>query len=111
MPRNVYQYLKWFCDPKNITPLTGDCLFMVSVLLVGFMGAYFNNVIIDNRVLNENPIFKMFMEADAFIKHLKENVSGHILLNDYQWLYDFKMLIRSNCHIIPDSLKYLRLPR
>lgn len=87
--------------------MAGICLFMVSVSLVSLMSAYFTNVIIDNRVLNENSIFKILTEANAFMKHLKENVSGHRLLNDYQWLHHFEMLILSNCHIVPDSLKYL----
>ena len=34
------------------------------------MGAYFNNVIIDNRILKENPRFKMVNEANSFTKHL-----------------------------------------
>jgi hypothetical protein len=38
----------------------------------------------------------------------RENISGHRLLNDYQWLHHLQMLIRSNCHIVPDTLKYLR---
>jgi hypothetical protein len=72
------------------------------------MSAYFNNVIVDNRVLNEKPMFKMVTEGDTFMKHLKKNVSSHRLLNDYQWLHHFQILIRSNCHIITDNLKNLR---
>lgn len=39
---------------------------MASLLLVDFMNVYFNNVITDNRALNENPMFKMVNEAYWF---------------------------------------------
>ncbi len=107
MLQKIYSFLKWCCAPKDVTYFTGFCLFIVSILLVAFMSAYFSRVIIDNRVLNENPMFKMVKEADAFMKDMYKNVSGNLLLNDYKWLNDFKMLIVSDCHIVPDSLKYL----
>ncbi len=43
---------------------------MVSFIRVCFMSAYFNNVIVDNRVLNENPTFKVVTEGDTFMIHL-----------------------------------------
>jgi len=77
MPRNIFHYLKWFCTPKNITCLTGFCILTVLILFVGIMSAYFNNVTIDNCVLNENPMFKMITEANAFMEDVHANVSGH----------------------------------
>ena len=107
MPRDIYSWFQWFCAPTDLTTFKGFCLFTVSIVLVGFMSVHFYAVIIDNRALNENPMFEMVKEADAFMKHLKANVSGHRLLNDYQWLNDLKMLIGSDCHIQSTSLKHL----
>ncbi|CAF3279056.1 unnamed protein product [Rotaria socialis] len=49
----------------------------------------------------------MAAEADAFMKDFEEKIAGHKLLIDYQWLNDFDNLVHSDCHIVPDTLKYL----
>ncbi|CAF5000873.1 unnamed protein product [Rotaria sp. Silwood1] len=50
----------------------------------------------------------MVNESGFFIKDLKQNVCGRQLIGDYKCLNHFETLIRTNCNIIPDSLKYLR---
>ncbi|CAF3475349.1 unnamed protein product [Rotaria socialis] len=107
MPGNIYRYLKWSSAPKDINSLTAICLFMVSLVPIWFMFVYYHSVIIENHAFNDDPMFRMVAEADAFVEHLHTNVSGNDLLNDYQWLKNFEMLVRSDCHIVPGSLKHL----
>ncbi|CAF3362978.1 unnamed protein product [Rotaria socialis] len=108
MPRLMIRFLKWFCAPTDTNFLVAIGLFFFIFLPFGFMCVCFNNVIIDYRALKDNPMYQIITEADDLMKDLKKNVSGHNLLNDYQWLHQFNLLIRTNCYIVPDSLKYLR---
>ncbi|CAM2720756.1 unnamed protein product [Rotaria socialis] len=90
MPGNIYRYLKWSSAPKDINSLTAICLFMVSLVPIWFMFVYYHSVIIENHAFNDDPMFRMVAEADAFVEHLHTNVS-----------------VRSDCHIVPGSLKHL----
>lgn len=105
---NISYWIRWICAPTGVTILQGFCLFLMSIVLVAFMGAYFYGVIDDNAAISENPISKMLNDASSFTKQLRHNVSGIELLNDFQWLHHFETLLKANCNIISLNLKRLR---
>jgi hypothetical protein len=88
--------------------LVAFLLFVAEICLFGAMAPYYNGVINDNRLLNDHPMFQMLQESKLFMKNVNDNVCGYQLLKNYHWLKNFDILIRNECHIMPDNLRYLR---
>jgi hypothetical protein len=107
MERNI-SWCRWICAPTGVSTFTAFCLFLVSVLLVLFMGIYFDGVINDNSLIDDNPMNKMITQASSFVQSLKKNASGDALSKEFPWLNHFEILISANCNIITPNLKRLR---
>ena len=108
MPGYCRRFCRWFCAPDDVNVVAASLLASICCLLFGTMCALFNGVIMDNRVILENPMYVLLNDLDSLTTDLDANVCGHQLLKDYKWLRTIKMLISSNCSLMPDNLRYLR---
>jgi hypothetical protein len=78
------------------------------MVLVGAMSFFYQGVIRDNDVLQENPMYAMLNELDLFMTDADANVSEHWLWKDYGWLRHSEILVSGNCSILSNNLRYLR---
>ncbi|CAF4238256.1 unnamed protein product [Rotaria sp. Silwood2] len=83
-------------------------MFIVGVLAISFMSAYFHGVVQDNKLLEEHPIYQMINESNLFMQAMQKNMCGFEMMEKYKWLKHFDLHINANCNIVPKNLKYLR---
>jgi hypothetical protein len=50
----------------------------------------------------------MINEGNLFLKDIQNDICRKKLLENYSWLQNFELLLKSNCNITPQNLKYLR---
>ncbi len=50
----------------------------------------------------------MINEGNLFLKDIQNDIFKKKLLENYSWLQNFELLLKSNCNITPQNFKYLR---
>ncbi|CAF5038342.1 unnamed protein product, partial [Rotaria sp. Silwood1] len=103
------QCIESFYDANDISLVMAFVLFSVSIVFLGFMITFYSDAINDNRLINDNPMFRMLQESESFMKNINNSVCDNKLLQEYQWLKNFPALIHENCRIIPSNVNYLQV--